>query len=45
MLHNALDWMGESAHPIVRKFIQKGGRKKGRYGTGILARIAELEGW
>ncbi|MHC5058015.1 MAG: sulfatase-like hydrolase/transferase [Planctomycetota bacterium] len=45
MLHNALDWMGEPAFPLVRRYVKKGGRKKGRYGTGILARIAQLEGW
>ena len=42
MLHNVLDWMGEPAFPLVKRYLSKGGNKKGRYGIGILARIAEL---
>ena len=42
MLHNVLDWMGEPAFPLVKKFITKGGTKKGRYGIGILSRIAQV---
>jgi len=45
MLHNVLDWMGEPALPLVKKFVTKGGTRKGRYGIGILGRIAELNGW
>ena len=45
MLHNVLDWMGEPALPLVKKFLEKGGNRKGRYGIGILARIAEVNGW
>ncbi len=45
MLHNVLDWMGEPALPLVKKFMEKGGTRKGRYGIGILGRIAELNGW
>lgn len=45
MLHNVLDWMGEAALPLVKKHIEQGGTRKGRYGISILARIAELQGW
>lgn len=45
MLYNMLDWMGEPAFPLVKKYIAKGGKRKGRYGTGILGRIAQLQGW
>ncbi len=45
MLHNVLDWMGEPALPLVKKYIEKDSTRKGRYGTGILGRIAELNGW
>jgi N-sulfoglucosamine sulfohydrolase len=45
MLHNVLDWMGEPALPLVKKHIDQGGSKKGRYGISILARIAQVQGW
>ena len=45
MLHNVLDWMGEPARPLVKKYVQRGGNREGRYGIGILGRIAELNGW
>ena len=45
LLHNVLDWMGEPAFPLVKKYIQQGGSRKGRYGISILARIAQLNGW
>ena len=45
MLHNVLDWMGEPALPLVKKYIEQGGNRQGRYGIGILGRIAELQGW
>jgi arylsulfatase A-like enzyme len=45
MLHNLLDWMGEPARPLVKKYIEKDGRRRGKYGIGILGRIAELNGW
>ncbi|MEM6778933.1 MAG: sulfatase-like hydrolase/transferase [Planctomycetota bacterium] len=45
MLHNVLDWMGKPAIPLVRKFVTTGGRRQGKYGIGILGRVAELEGF
>ena len=45
MLHNVLDWMGEPALPLVRKYMAQQGRRQGRYGTGILGRIAEVNGF
>ncbi len=45
MLHNVLDWMGEPALPLVKKYIENGGNRQGKYGIGILGRIAELNGW
>lgn len=45
MLHNVLDWMGEPAFPLVKKYIENGGERQGRYGIGIFGRIAELQGW
>ena len=45
MLHNVLDWMGEPAFPLVKKYLAKGGTRQGRYGTGILGRIAQVNGW
>jgi len=44
-LHNILDWMGEPALPLVKKYIESGQTRKGRYGIGILGRVAELQGW
>ena len=45
MLHNVLDWMGEPALPLVKTYVEMDGNRKGRYGIGILGRIAELHGW
>lgn len=45
MLHNVLDWTGEPAYPLVKKYIEDDGNRQGRYGIGILGRIAELQGW
>ena len=45
MLHNVLDWMGEPALPLVKKYIEQAGDRQGRYGIGILGRIAELNEW
>lgn len=45
MLHNVLDWIGEPVHPMVRKFVAKGGDRQGKYGIGILGRIAEVNNW
>ncbi|MEL6105057.1 MAG: sulfatase-like hydrolase/transferase [Planctomycetota bacterium] len=45
MLHNVLDWIGEPAFPMIKKFIADGGRRQGKYGIGILGRIAEVEGF
>ncbi len=45
MLHNVIDWMGEPAYPLVKKYIESGGTRQGRYGIGIFGRIAQLQGW
>lgn len=45
LLHNVLDWMGEPALPLVKKYIDDGGNRDGKYGIGILGRIAQLNGW
>lgn len=45
MLFNVLDWMGEPGLPLVKKYVEKGGNVKGRYGAGIFGRIAQLQGW
>ncbi len=45
LLHNVLDWMGEPGFPLVRRHLERGDGKNGRYGTGILPRIGELQGW
>ena len=45
MLHNVLDWMGTPALPLVKRYFEKGRTRKGRYGIGILDRIAQLQGW
>ena len=45
MLHNVLDWMGEPALPLVKKYINRGGNRQGKYGIGILGRIAQKNGW
>jgi hypothetical protein len=45
MLHNVLDWMGEPALPLVKKYIDREGNREGRYGIGILGRIAQINGW
>lgn len=45
MLHNVLDWIGEPAHPMIKKFVAKGGERQGKYGIGILGRIAEVNNW
>ena len=45
LLHNVLDWMGEPALPLIKKYVENGGDRDGRYGIGILGRIAELNGW
>ena len=45
MLHNVIDWMGKPGHPLVKKYIEQGKTRKGRYGIGIFGRIAELNGW
>lgn len=45
MLHNVLDWMGKPAHPLVKKYIERGGNRQGKYGIGIFGRIAQLNGW
>lgn len=45
MLHNVLDWIGEPALPLVKKYVTSGGNRQGRYGIGVLGRIAQLNGW
>ena len=45
MLHNVLEWMGEPALPLVKKYIENGKTRQGKYGIGIFGRIAELNGW
>ena len=45
MLHNVLDWMGQPALPLVKKYIENGGNRQGKYGIGILGRIAQINGW
>ena len=45
MLHNVIDWMGEPALPLVKKYVQQEGNRQGKYGIGILGRIAQLNGW
>ncbi|MFT5190781.1 MAG: N-sulfoglucosamine sulfohydrolase [Verrucomicrobiales bacterium] len=45
LLHNVLDWMGDPALPLVKKYIESGGNREGQYGIGILGRIAQLNGW
>jgi len=45
LLHNTLDWMGPPAFPMVKEYIKARGAKRGRYGTGILARIAQVNGF
>ena len=45
MLHNVLEWMGKPGLPLVKKYIENDGNRQGRYGIGILGRIAELNGW
>jgi len=45
MLHNVIDWMGEPALPLVKKYIDNGGSQKGKYGISILARIAQVQDW
>ena len=45
LLHNVIDWMGEPAWPLVQKYLEREGARKGQYGSTILGRIAELQGW
>lgn len=45
LLHNVIDWMGEPGLPLVKQYVEKNGNRQGRYGIGILGRIAELNGW
>lgn len=45
MLQNVIDWMGEPGLPLVKKFVESGQTRKGKYGISIFGRIAELQGW
>ncbi len=44
MVHNVIDWVGEPAFPLVKKYLDNGGSREGRYGISIMARIAQVEG-
>lgn len=44
MLHNVVDWVGEPAYPLVKKYLENGGSRDGRYGISIFARIEQVEG-
>jgi len=44
MLHNVVDWVGEPAYPLVKKYLDNGGSRDGRYGISIFARIEQIEG-
>lgn len=44
MVHNVIDWVGEPAFPLVKKYLDNGGSHEGRYGISIMARIAQVEG-
>ena len=43
VLHNVIDWVGEPAFPLVKKYLDNGGSREGRYGISIMARIAQVE--
>ncbi|MBT7866849.1 MAG: sulfatase, partial [Opitutales bacterium] len=45
MLHNVIDWIGEPAFPLVKKYLDNGGSRDGKYGISIFARIAQVQGW
>ncbi|MCS7465709.1 sulfatase-like hydrolase/transferase [Stieleria sp. ICT_E10.1] len=45
MLENVIDWIGEPALPLIKKYIDQGRTRQGKYGIGIFGRIAELNGW
>ena len=45
MLHNVIDWIGEPAFPLVKKYLDNGGSREGRYGISIFARIAQVQSW
>lgn len=45
MLHNVIDWIGEPAFPLVKKYLDNGGSREGKYGISIFARIAQVQGW
>ena len=46
MLHNVLDWMGEPALPMIKRYFEQGGASAAPAGgIGILDRIAQLNGW
>ncbi|MBL7220894.1 MAG: sulfatase [Phycisphaerae bacterium] len=44
LLHNTIDWMGEPAFPLVKEVKKAGTGKRGKYGTGILAHTAKVNG-
>jgi N-sulfoglucosamine sulfohydrolase len=44
LLHNILDWMGEPAFPLVKKYVAKAGKGHKKYKFSILGRVAELNG-
>ena len=46
MLHNIIDWMGEPGLPLVKKYIENGGSREGKYGVvSMLGHVAELNRW
>jgi arylsulfatase A-like enzyme len=45
MLHNVIEWIGEPAFPLVKKYLDNGGSRDGKYGISIFARIAQVQGW
>ena len=45
MLHNVIDWMGKPAYPLVKRYLEQGKTRQGKYGISIFGRIAELQGW
>ena len=42
LLHNALDWMGDIALPMIKEYKKSGKGKRGKYGTSIFGHIAQI---
>ncbi|MBT3200757.1 MAG: sulfatase [Phycisphaerales bacterium] len=45
LLHNALDWMGDIALPMIKEYHKAGKGKRGKYGTSIFGHIAQINGF